>query len=357
MNFEEIVGPAETTTGNFVEMTARLVQRMNPDATIRVEQSADGAIILQQEEGATWVIIPRFGGEPITASERTAIEAVIDGAINAVHAAGCRIFGTRDLSESELIWFNELQERVAPIPVMYIDDVALASYLEEHEAIRQEFFPAVSVGSIVLVGGMSIDGSPVEQLRQAVAEAVAADLEGPAPEEILLAIAEKMKGLTRLKVLVFGPGPGGGDIYRKRCEVRDRLRRLGHTAHFGEEICKTDALKASGLNVSVGEYIAACGYDYIVILMTSPGSIGEAHDFARNRRLANKMMICVDQQHRVGYSAQGIVRQFEGLNGKMDWFDNPRDIVECHLSTRVLEQVQKLAEHKQWEVANAGEII
>ncbi len=356
MNFEEIVGPSDNKAATFVELIRRLAECLLPNSTATVDASANGVMILQRQGTVTNAMIPRYSGSGLTPHDRTAIEALLGRAVQYLKAQTCTLVGIRSLNAEDAQWLANLGEH-SRVPVTYLDDVALANYLDEYEAVRHEFFPGPSVGTIFLSRGLALDDAPVEQLSEALVEAIASDLEGPAPEELLLAIAAKIKRMTRLKVLVFGPGPNGGDIYRKRCELRDRLGSLGHTAHFGEDICKPDVLKASGLNVSAGEYLAAIGYDYIVILMTSPGSIGEAHDFARVQRLASKMMICVDQNHKEGYSAQGVLRQFEGLNGKMDWFEYPKDITDCHLSTRVLEQIQKLAELKQWEVANSGDQI
>jgi hypothetical protein len=89
--------------------------------------------------------------------------------------------------------------------------------------------------------------------------------------------------------------------------------------------------------------------------MVSPGAIGEVHDFAKTRHLACKMMVCVDEQHKDGYSAGGALRIFEGLNGKLDWFKAPQDLTECHLATRVLRQVEKAREAKCWELLDRSE--
>ena len=175
-------------------------------------------------------------------------------------------------------------------------------------------------------------------------------------KESLIAVASLIKGRVKLKILILGPGQDGGDVYTKRCELRDWLTRLGHEAHFCEEVWTRDALERSGLNLTVAEYIQALVYDYIVCLMGSPGSIGEAHDFAKDRRIAVKMMICIDDRHRRGYSALGLIRIFEGYNGKVDWFTYPSDITDCHLATRVVDHIEKVAERKQWELASGGKI-
>jgi hypothetical protein len=177
---------------------------------------------------------------------------------------------------------------------------------------------------------------------------------GQTPTSSLVEAAAYILRQCVIKVLIFGPGPSGGDIYVKRCELRTKITDLGHEAHFCEDIWNPKALQASGLNLGVAEFITLRGYDYIVCLMASPGSIGEVHDFARNPEFAVKMMVCVNQSHKDGYSANSVLRVFEGCNGKLDWFNYPSDITDCHLATRVLEQIRRVSEFKQWEIASGG---
>lgn len=170
------------------------------------------------------------------------------------------------------------------------------------------------------------------------------------PQDILNSIDESGRK-EKLNILIFGPGPSGGSIYKKRCEIKDKINELGHSAHFGEDVCTPDILQSSGLNLSVAEYIAVKQYDYIVCLMVSPGSIGEVHDFARDPKIAHKMTICIDLKHKDSYGAKGVIRIFEGRHGRVDWFKSPKDIKNCHLLTRILEQIMKVAEARQWEKA------
>lgn len=158
-----------------------------------------------------------------------------------------------------------------------------------------------------------------------------------------------------LRIVIFGPGASGGALYDKRCQIREKLRQLGHHAEFCEDVWDRDSLRASGLNLSTAELIQARSYDYVICLMASPGSIGEVHDFAKDKSIARKMMVCVDAAHKQGYSAAGVLRICAGLNGKIDWFSDPNDLKECHLAGRVVEQITFVAEAKQWELLNGPE--
>ena len=173
------------------------------------------------------------------------------------------------------------------------------------------------------------------------------------PTDILDAFNQDIKNIKPLNVLIFGPGPSDNEIYKKREEIRDKIIELGHIAYFGEECCSLEQLSSNGLNLTVAEYVLAKNFDYIICLMASPGSIGEVHDFAKDKEIAIKMMICIDKDHNEGYSAHGTLRIFQGYNGKIDWFEYPKDIIECHLKTRVVYQIENVAQTIQWEFAKS----
>ena len=164
--------------------------------------------------------------------------------------------------------------------------------------------------------------------------------------------AREIAARASLKVLLWGPTDPANDVAKKRLELCEKLNRMGHQADLSEKTLSPSVLRASGLNLTVAELLEAQRYDYIVVFMDSPGSLAEVHDFAKEPGLARKMLICVDGAHRNGYSAHGALRIFEGNNGRLHWFDRPRDLTECHLSTCVLDQIAKVFEAKQWALVD-----
>jgi hypothetical protein len=165
---------------------------------------------------------------------------------------------------------------------------------------------------------------------------------------------ESIMNKAKLNIVIFGPSQSNSEIYKKRCQIKDLLNELGHKATFPEEIWTPNDLLKSGLNISAAELIQIADADYIICIEDSYGSHGEMHDFARMSHIAIKMLVCIDQEHRNGYTAKGIVRIFEGLHGKVDWYQKPADLTDCHLATRILDQVQKVAEAKQWAIIERG---
>jgi hypothetical protein len=164
--------------------------------------------------------------------------------------------------------------------------------------------------------------------------------------------ARRVRGEARLNVLIWGPTDKSSPVFTKRCEIRDALIEMGHIADFSEDI-RTDELRACGLNILVEEQLEARNYDFIVCLMAGHGSEAEVHDFWW--KYSGKMMICVDEQHKEGFSVRGAVRLFQGNNGLVDYYHYPEDITECHLKTRVLEHLEMVKELKQLLVAEGLE--
>jgi hypothetical protein len=252
-----------------------------------------------------------------------------------------------DLTPAEIRWFAELQTEFPDTALEWWGKTKLQSIVGEYPEIGKDYQPKPTIVVLMLNRGVDLRSNDETEIAQTFREALGNDL----PEDVLINAARDLKNRTSLRVLIWGPSAGAGDIYQKRVELKNKLSQLGHDVHFSEDVCTPELLAKTGLNLSVAELIQATHFDYVVCLMASPGSIGEVHDFACIKKIAVKMMICVDRRHRQGYSAAGALRIFEGYNGRLDWFEYPTDIRDCHLAGRVIEQIHKVAEKKQWEIS------
>jgi hypothetical protein len=258
-----------------------------------------------------------------------------------------------DLNPAEIKWFDSLRKKHGSLDMEWWGKTRLQDLLGQYPDIAAEFQPQPNLTTILVRSEVEVNKLNVEESAEILRRAIRSSL-GTLPPDLVNGIMKDFTRKAKLLILLWGPGASGGDLYVKRCEIKESLSRLGHIVHFSEDIWTPDVLSQSGLNLSVAEFIQAKAYDYIVCIMSSPGAIGEVHDFARFPRLAQKMLICVDHVHEAGYSAQGVLRIFEGNNGKLDWFKNPTDIYECHLATRVLNHISKVTEARQWVMATGG---
>ncbi len=144
---------------------------------------------------------------------------------------------------------------------------------------------------------------------------------------------------TPLAILVWGPGASAGDLYRKRAQIRDELRRGGHAAFFSEELEGTSPTSLSQKGI---EFLQAQAADLIVVMQASYGSVAEVHDFAEQRVISFKMLIFIDEKATDGYSYRGALAELKTLYNNVETYKYPEDIVQCHLLTKVLEKVNVL---------------
>lgn len=156
---------------------------------------------------------------------------------------------------------------------------------------------------------------------------------------------------TPLAILVWGPGASAGDLYRKRLQIRDELRRLGHAAMFSEELVgdAPEHLSQKGI-----EFLQAQAADLIVVMQTSYGSVAEVHDFASYRVVNFKMVIFIDERAQDGYSYRGALTELKTLYGNVETFKYPDDITQCHLLRKVIEKVNVLQMVKYRDEQNAA---
>jgi len=154
---------------------------------------------------------------------------------------------------------------------------------------------------------------------------------------------------TPLVVLVWGPGRSGGDLFKKRLQIRDMLRQHGDVALFSEEldeVCKGYAASARGK-----ELVQANRADFIVVIYGSPGSIAEVHDFGGFLDvLGSKMLVCIDSRYSDGYGYSGLLTELESRFKNVHKYTYPADIHECHLMSAVDERLKKLRLGKWWAV-------
>jgi len=155
---------------------------------------------------------------------------------------------------------------------------------------------------------------------------------------------------TPLAILVWGPGAGAGDLYQKRLQIRDELRRRGHAAFFSEELENATAASLSQKGI---EFLQAQAADLIVVMQASYGSVAEVHDFAEHRVINFKMLIFIDEKATDGYSYRGALAELRALYNNVETYKYPEDIRECHLLTKVMEKVNVLQMVKYRAVESA----
>lgn len=352
-DFRQIVGSENSTEKNFSSLCSRLVMREYLGAKPVDGKGGDQGLdtFIGSFNGVCKAFQHKYFPDRVGSAQRKQIEDSLITVISKHDPVEWTLMLPIDLNPTEIVWFEKMKARYSPLPLDWWGKTKLQDLLGKYSDIARDFQPRPNMMVIVVKEGHDLKALTPAQIVETFRPVFDAATKTELPDDVIEGMAKEIRRGAKLKLLIWGPGPSHADLHAKRCEIRDSLRLYGHTADFSEDVWTPERLAASGLNLTHAEYLQAKAYDYIICLMASPGSIAEVHDFARDRRIARKMMVCVDQLHSDGYTAEGILRVFEGHNGKLDWFQTPTDLTDCHLATRVVNQVSKVSEAKQLEIA------
>jgi hypothetical protein len=374
IDYRQISGPKGSKADNFALMCTCLILEEWPEANPVEGKGGDESLdtYIGEIDGELKAFQFKYFCDRIRKSQRAQIKNSLKTALSHHSLLSWTLVLPIDMNLPEQRWFHDLYESHAPLQMAWWGETKLRNLLSAHPEIATDFFEPSDAPVfrdmiqkqdevIRMLNVFEDDLSNIEKNISKLAESIDPILQivpnQPTEEH------EKLKTLTAqsliarspLSVLIWGPGEQGDkDLYGKRVQIRDKLRELGHDAEFSEDLITPDVIGVGGINLSVAELLQAREYEYIVSIMGSPGSIGEVHDFCHNPEIAHKMTICINEEHLSGYSAQGVLRIFEGNHGRIEKFKFPDDITGCHLLTRVVNQVTKCAEAKQDQIARSG---
>jgi hypothetical protein len=142
-------------------------------------------------------------------------------------------------------------------------------------------------------------------------------------------------------VLLWGPGINSHNPLTKvRLKLRSELRKKGHAAFFSEELCDP-ALKDS---IRLQQLAQAQEFDLVVSTPCTPGSIGEIHDFAADRRVSGRTLVFINREHMDGYSPKSLSAISTIYSCHLEYYPNEGNtgiIYEV-----ALQEVQRIREMK-----------
>lgn len=350
-DFYQITGPEKSKNENFESLCRQILMTEYPNLTSVSSLGGDEGLdafcgIINNELSAFQF---KYFLENLGTSQKRQIEHSLKSALEKHKLISWTLMIPIDLNPNGIRWFESLRLKYSHVKLSYKGKSEIQKYLIKNPLIARAYQPRP------LIFVFDTDAKKVRTDEELIINLndLLKNLSNVSDNvELDLAVsntAKFYKNRAKLKILIWGPGENYKELYKKRLEIKERLISAGFEAHFSEDIWTPEILERTGLNITVAEFLQAKAYDYVVCLMASPGSIAEAHDFAKNKNIAHKMMICVDINHRSGYSASGMLKIFEGNNGKIDWFLNPKDLNECHLATRIYHQIENVSHARQWE--------
>lgn len=370
IDFRQISGPKGSKADNFALMCTCLILAECPEATPVEGKGGDEGLdtYIGEIGGELKVFQFKYFCDRIRKSQKVQIKNSLKTAVRHHHLLSWTLVLPIEMNLTEQRWFRELCKEHAPVQMEWWGETKLHNLLSIHPEIAKDFFEpsgtlplrdiVVNQDETVLVlKQIRSNLSNLDELVETIKQVLQLTPNQPTEihKEFLRFTVQDLISRSRLSVLIWGPSKQGNKaLFRKRVQIRDKLRNLGHQADFSEDILTPNALGAGGINLSVAELLQARGVEYIICIMSSPGSIAEVHDFCHIPEIAHKMTICIDEQHLSGYSGKGIIPIFEGNHGHLEKFKFPEDITSCNLRKRVIDQVEKCAAAKQDQIARSA---
>lgn len=371
IDFRRISGPKESKADNYALMCARLILTESPEAKPVEGKGGDQGLdtFIGKINGKLSAFQFKYFCVRIGKSQKAQIKASLKTALSHNNLLSWKLVLPIDMNIHEQKWFQGFCSEHASLHIELWGETKLMNLLSMHPEIAKDFFePFDKLGDIelkleehyLILKKIKDFQSDLDERFNELVEMIKPSIQiiPNQPTEIhemyKKQTVQEIIYRSRLSVLIWGPGEKQNELlFKKRIQIRDKLRAFGHEADFSEDILTSNALSAGGINLSVAELIQASGYEYIVCIMASPGSIGEVHDFCHMPKIVHKMTICLDEQHLSGYSGQGLIRIFEGNHGHLEKFKFPQDINSCNLLGRVVYQVENRAAAKQDHIARS----
>jgi hypothetical protein len=374
IDFSQISGPKGSKADNFALMCTRLICAEWPEANPVEGKGGDEGLdtYIGEIDRELKAFQFKYFCDRIRKSQRAQIETSLRTASKHHHLLCWTLVLPVDMNLAEQRWFCDLCKKHAPLKMDWWGETKLRNLLSVHPEITEDFFEPTDAlkfrdmtikhdGTVLILKEIRKDlsniGEKINVLIEITKQALQITPNQPTEmhEKFIRSGVQELIHRSRLSVLVWGPQEEGDkDLFKKRGQILDRLRDLGHQADFSEDILTSNILAAGGINLSVAELLQARGYEYIICIMDSPGSVGEVHDFCHMPEIAHKMTICINEERLSGYSGQGILRIFEGNHGHLEKFKIPDDLNSCSLRDRAVEQVEKRAAAKQDQIARSA---
>ena len=166
------------------------------------------------------------------------------------------------------------------------------------------------------------------------------EFDPPAGANVAAAVVmyEKFRSLFQrisLKILVWGPDPNSeGQVARKRIQIRDTLKKLGHTVYFSEELIFDSTYKVPA---NLQERIQVSEMDAIVCLASDFGPLQEAQEFGGQAR---EFLLWLSDKARGKYTDSGLAQQLR-IAHREPLFFHDDDLDSCVVAAASAEWIEQ----------------
>jgi hypothetical protein len=140
---------------------------------------------------------------------------------------------------------------------------------------------------------------------------------------------------TPLVIMLWGPRQRTHVWSNQREQIRDTLRRIGHTVFFSEQLgVPLTAVTNKGV-----EFLQSETADLIVVLQSSYDAVGSVQHFSEFRVVDSKMLLFIDaaaSDERVYHRA---LDDLSKCYDNVETYEFPKDVAQDHLISKIVKKV------------------
>ncbi len=140
---------------------------------------------------------------------------------------------------------------------------------------------------------------------------------------------------TPLVIMLWGPRQRTRLWSNKRQQIRDNLRRMGHTVFFSEQL----GVPLAAITKKGVEFLQSETADLIIVLQSSYDTVGAVQHFAEFRVVGSKMLLFIDAAAPDERLYRRALDDLTVCYNNVASFNFPDDVVQDNLTIKIVEKV------------------
>ena len=143
---------------------------------------------------------------------------------------------------------------------------------------------------------------------------------------------------TSLVIMLWGPRQRTRLWSSKRQQIRDNLRRMGHSAFFSEQL----GVPLASITKKGVEFLQSETADVIVVLQSSYDAVGAVQHFSEFRVIGSKMLLFVDAAAPDERLYRRALDDLKACYNNIETYKFPDDVVQDNLTIKIVEKVNAI---------------
>jgi hypothetical protein len=156
---------------------------------------------------------------------------------------------------------------------------------------------------------------------------------------------------TPLVIMLWGPRQRTHGWSNKRLQIRDELRRLGHTVFFSEQL----GVPTAAFTKKAVEWLQHDAADLIVAMQPSYDSVGAVQHFAEFRVVESRMLLFINEAAPDEHLYHRALTELKTHYDNVETYKLPEDIIQDNLLKKIIAKVSvmQMVKHRAIQKARS----